>query len=270
MPQYSSLECWCLSKRQVDKNEWDLNMSTRSSIEWNQWELVKIISCLTHTDMSERGPSNNRTAVSSLLWSWGRQGDSERHATERRKKMAKNVNNLRQKTSWVHNRGGKKPHTHTKPQKQASKVEVGKNETDQRPGRRQKMRNTRWNSSKRLHLSPSFLLYTHTHRFPSSQASMWCPASLLQPHEPCPQCLTQSPASPANLCPLFSHSANIMHHCHPPPPCQCRHALGKTPHESWRLAHSTSLFPLPSVPCEQVVGVCATARVQRLGPQSWL
>lgn len=232
MPQYSSLECWCLSKRQVDKNEWDLNMSTRSSTEWNQWELVKIISCLTHTDMSERGPSNNRTTVSSLLWSWGRQGDSERHATERRKKMAKNVNNLRQKTSWVHNRGGKKTtHTHTQnPRNKRAKSRWVKTRLtkDQDTDKRWEIpggipaRGSTWAPPLSVH-TPSFLLYTHTHRFPSSQANMWCPASLLQPHEPCPQCLTQSPASPANLCPLFPHSANIMHHCHPPPPCQCIH-----------------------------------------------
>lgn len=167
MPQYSSLEWGCLSKRQVDKNEWDLNMSTRSSTEWNQWELVKIISCLTHTDMSERGPSNNRTTVSSLLWSWGRQGDSERHATERRKKMAKNVNNPRQKTSWVHNRGGKK-HTHKKRNERAKSRWVKTRLTeDQDADKRWEIpggipaRGSTWAPPLSVH-TPSFLLYTHT------------------------------------------------------------------------------------------------------------
>lgn len=71
-----------------------------------------------------------------------------------------------------------------------------------------------------------------------------------EPCPPCPQRVTQSPASHANLCPppplffffLLQHSANTMHHCHPPP----RRGILLGASEDPRASTGSPLLPLSS------------------------
>lgn len=105
--------------------------------------------------------------------------------------------------------------------------------------------------------TPPSLLHTQTHTHTELPMLSGCcvrSSSLpAKPREPCPRRLTQSPASPANLCPLFPHSANIMHHCHPPPPRPRIHPairLAKTPRGCLRVR---AACPHPSQPIRFLV-----------------
>lgn len=145
--------------------------------------------------------------------------------------------------------------------KRPSRVEEGRNRIDKRPGRTQKTK-----MSGRIPARGS----TWAPPPPPPMIPMlpgWCVRSCLppvKPCEPCPQCLTQSPTSPANLCPLFfppfsKHHASLSPP--PPPPHQRIHpAIRSAKTSTWVPTDPSSMPTTPpwvsSVSCEQVAGAC--------------
>lgn len=144
--------------------------------------------------MGEGPPNNNRTTVQlTILCSWGGGGGGQRKTYQSKREKE------RERASIAEN---------------VDRFECENFPTEQRRTQRQGHNRQECQVEFQQEAPPEPLpfshtppppLCTHTHRA-SHAPRLECevlPLPPAQPREPCPQLLTQSPASPANLCPLF-------------------------------------------------------------------